>query len=181
MVDRRAGRHEERSFVVGRISRPHGVEGALLVQPDTDRPEVVFVPGRELGVKGTRPGLPAFLTVREAAAHGRGWIVRVEELLDRTMAAQYGGLSLTLPEAELPALEEGEFFLHDLVGLRVSTVSGEALGEVTKVYETRGAPVLGIQVEGRERLVPFHRALVREVDMAEGRLVMELPAGLLEL
>lgn len=167
--------------MVARIIRAHGVNGGLLLRSETDHADEVLAPGRVLEVEDPRPGLPERLTVREAGPHRTGWLLRVEELTDRTLAEQYAGRNLRLGEDQLRALAEDEYFLHDLVGLEVVTEAGEALGEVGRVYETAAAPILGVGVSGRERLIPFRREMVREVDLAAGRLVVELPEGLLDI
>lgn len=168
-------------IVVAKIVRAHGLEGRLLLQLETDSPLVAFAAGRALGVEGARPGLPTSLTVREARPHGRGWILRVEEVPDRTFAEQYAGAWLSLPREELPAPAEDEYFLHELIGLQVVDEALGALGPVDEVYDVPGGPLLAVYVEGRERLFPFRREMVTEVDLAAGRLRTRLPAGLLEV
>lgn len=184
MGESAADRTEEarpRRIVVGRVVRPHGVKGALLVRSETDHPSELFVPGRALGVREPPPGAPSALTLREARPHGSGWLLETGELTDRTMAERYAGRYLTLPREELRELAEEEYFLHDLVGLTVVTTEGRALGEVGRVYETPAAPTLAVSFAGRERLIPFRREVVVAVDLAAGRLVVELPEGLLDI
>lgn len=153
----------------------------MILRLETESPEVVLAPGRGLQVEEARPGLPSRLTVREARPHGRSWILRVEEVPDRTFAEQYAGAWLTLAREELPELGEDEFFLHDLVGLEVVDEVLGPIGPVEEVYDVPGGPLLAVRVEGRERLLPFRREMVAEVDLEDGTVRTRLPAGLLEV
>lgn len=170
----------ERIFVA-RIARAHGLNGGLVLQVETDSPGLVFTPGTVLEVERARPGLPTRLTVREAHAHGRGWILRVEEVSDRTFAEQYAGAWLALPRGQLPELGEDEYFLHDLVGLEVVDEELGPIGKVEDVYDVPGGPLLAVRVEGRERLLPFRSETVAEVDLEAGTVRTRLPVGLLEV
>jgi 16S rRNA processing protein RimM len=78
-------------------------------------------------------------------------------------------------------LEEGEFFLHDLVGLQVETAEGQVIGRVGEVYEAGAGHFLSVVGGERERLIPFSGRLVREVDVEAGRIVIEAIPGLLEI
>ena len=111
----------------------------------------------------------------------RGWLLGVEELHDRTMAEQYAGRYVTLPREQLRDLAEDEYFLHDLLGLRVEDEAGRPLGSVEEVYEAPAGAILGVGEGGRERLVPFRREIVLEVDLEAGRVRVRPPPGLLEL
>lgn len=168
-------------IVVARVSRAHGLAGALHLKSETDYPEEVFAPGRSLRVETDRFGLPRSLTVVSAAPHAGGWLVHVEELEDRRMAEEYRGALLYLSREELRDPGEGEYFLHDLVGLEVVDEETGALGRVRQVYEGPAGAILGVSVEGEEKLVPFSRETVEEVDLGGGRIRVRLPAGLLEL
>jgi len=167
--------------VVARVTRPHGINGGLLLHPETDHPSELFVPGRELRLVEPPEGLPAALTITEAAPHGRGWRMLTEEIADRTAAERFRGVHLAVPHEELPELEENEYFLHDLVGLRVEEADGRELGSVRDVYDGPSGPLLAVEVEGRDRLLPFLPEFVLEVDLEAGLIRVSLPAGLLDI
>lgn len=173
-------------IVVARIVRAHGLQGGLLLHLETNSPEEVFRPGVSLRLLEGHPGLPprelpARLTVTEAAAHGKSWILHAEEIEDRSFAERFAGAWLALPAEELPELREGEYFLHDLLGLEVVDEELGRVGEVEEVYDVPGGPLLAVWVDGRERLLPFRREMVSEVDLDERRVRTRLPAGLLEV
>jgi 16S rRNA processing protein RimM len=87
---------------------------------------------------------------------------------------------LSLPLSELPELEEGEFFVHDLVGYEVVLVGGSLVGSVGRVYDAAGQTILGVDGEGGEQLIPFTGQIVREVKPEALRIVVDPPPGLLE-
>ena len=167
--------------VVARVTRPHGIKGGLLLQSETDHAEELFTPGRVLQLLDPPTGQPAELTIVEAAPHGAVWRVLTEEIADRTSAETFRGVHLAVSYEELPQLADDEYFLHDLVGLRVEDDEGRDVGSVRAVYEGSADPLLAVMVEGRDRFIPFRREFVVEVDLEAGVLRVTLPAGLLNL
>lgn len=172
----------EDPVTVATVRRAHGLEGELLVHLETDHPEEVFAEDRRFHVSGGGPiGLPGDLTLTSARPHGGGWVLGFAEIPDRSLAEMYGGRHLLLPPEELPDRGEDEFFLHELPGMQVRREDGTPVGRVGRVYEVPGAPLLGVQAEGKERLIPFRREFVAGVDRERGVIRIHPPAGLLEL
>ena len=172
---------ESVDVVVGRVGKPHGLRGEVTVEVRTDEPDRRFVVGTTLAAE--RPGGLAApwsaLTVAATRWHQSTLLVRFEELTDRTVAEAARGLLLHVgvPVDESPGDPE-EFYDHQLVGLSAEDLDGGALGEVTAVVH--GAQDL-LQIrtpDGREALVPFVAALVPEVDLAAGRVVVADRPGL---
>jgi 16S rRNA processing protein RimM len=167
--------------VVGRIGKPHGLRGEVTVEVRTDEPDRRFALGTTVRVE--RPGggaapWPA-LTVATSRWHQATLLLRFEEISDRTAAESARGLMLhaTVAADESPDDPE-EFYDHQLVGLAAEDVDGRALGEVTGVLH--GAQdILQIRAtDGRDTLVPFVAALVPEVDVRGGRVVVADRPGL---
>lgn len=167
--------------MVASVNRAQGLAGELQVRLETDEPEQLFTSGRVFEVDEPPLGMPGRLTLETARPHGRGWVLKFEEIGDRGAAERYGRRRLFLPLEELPALEEGEFFLHELVGLEVRDRALGPVGEVTAVYEAAGRPLLQVRSEEREHLVPFGEEFVSRVDREAGVLWIEAPEGLLDL
>jgi 16S rRNA processing protein RimM len=134
------------------------------------------VPGAQLRVEGTR----RVLTVASARDHSGRLLVRFEELEDRTAAEGARGLVLVtdVPAAEVPA-DEGEYYDRQLVGLAVVTGDGTSVGRVLAVLHPAGQDLLEISTVAGPRLVPFVEALVPEVDLPAGRIVVADLPGLL--
>jgi 16S rRNA processing protein RimM len=165
---------------VGRIGRPHGVRGDVVVSVRTDEPELRFALGSRLD---TDPVGLGPLTVAACRWHSGELLVRFEGISDRTTAAGLGGTWLLVDAATLGATgDPDEFRDSDLVGLSVRTVDGAVVGAVDDVLHS-GQDVLVIRPArgGADILVPFVKAIVPEVDVAAGVLVIDPPVGLLNL
>jgi 16S rRNA processing protein RimM len=178
-----SGREAERTVEIGvaRLLRAHGLGGEIFASPTTSDAETLFVPGRVFRVAADGADGPPELVLESARPHKGGFLLRFLGYVDREGAESLRGLEILLPEDELRPLGENEFFLHQLVGLEAWRTDGERIGPVLEVYELGGQVLLGIESEGRERLVPFRRELVDRVDLAAGRVWIDPPPGLLEL
>lgn len=182
-------------LVVGRIGKPHGIRGEVTVEVRTDEPEARFAPGSVLTTEpGARtaapapgPGvpyqIPEQLTVAAARWHQGRLLVAFEGVLDRNVAEALRGTLLGVDSATVEAPEDpDEFHDHQLVGLAVVTPSGEHLGEVARIEHAPASDLLVLRrPEGRTALIPFVRAIVPQVDLAGGRVVVDPPGGLLDL
>lgn len=178
-------RTEPSFLVVGHLNKAHGTKGELFVWPLTDHPESSFAPGVVLymgDATGNVPdaALPSLL-VTGARAFRRGFLVRFEGIEDRDDAQGLQGRYLLRRREELEALQEGEVFYHQLLGMRVVTETGEDVGIVAEVYELRPADLLEVRGPAGIVHIPFLESIVRVVDTAEGILVIDPPEGLLDL
>ncbi len=167
-------------LVVGRIRRPHGIRGDVSVEVRTDDPGGRFVVG---SVLRTDPAAPGPLTLTASRWHSGSLILSFAEIGDRTAAGDLRGTWLVVDSGEVaPTDDPDEFHDYELIGLAVATTGGEPVGVVTDVLH-HGQDLLVIKpAAGRgpgELLVPFVAALVPEVDVAGGRLVIDPPPGLL--
>jgi 16S rRNA processing protein RimM len=165
-------------LVVGRIRRPHGVRGDVSVEVRTDDPADRFTVGAKLA---TDPAERGPLTLEASRWHSGNLLLRFAEVPDRTAAEQLRGTWLVVDSADLgPTGDPDEFHDHELIGLAAVTVGGEPVGLVTDVRH-HGQDLLVIKSPaGPELLVPFVAAIVPEVDVAAGRLVLDPPPGLLD-
>lgn len=165
---------------VGRIGRPHGIRGDVVVGVRTDEPEARFAVGARLD---TDPPGKGPLTVAAVRWQSGELIVRFKGIKDRTVAGELGGTWLIIDSAALAPLDDpDEFRDHELVGLTVRTATGVVVGEVTDVLH-HGQDLLAVKPAsaGAEILVPFVKAIVTDVDIAGGTLVIDPPPGLLNL
>jgi 16S rRNA processing protein RimM len=167
--------------VVGRIGKPHGLRGEVTVEVRTDEPELRFAEGARLVAQPPRGSASAQRTLEVTSTrwHQTTLLVRFAELTDRTAAEGARG---TLLVAEVPAdatpEDPDEFYDHQLVGLRVDDLDGASIGEVTGVLHGAQDLLQVRALDGRDTLVPFVAALVPEVDLAEGRVVVADRPGL---
>jgi 16S rRNA processing protein RimM len=163
---------------VGRIGRPHGVRGYVVVGVRTDEPELRFAPGSRLD---TDPEDVGPLTVVAARSHSGELLVRFEGVKDRDAAAELRGTWLIIDSSTLaPTGDPDEFHDHELIGLTVRTVDGTEVGVVEDVLHS-GQDLLTVRAGSREILVPFVKAIVTDVDVTNGVLVIDPPPGLIDL
>ncbi|HKN98751.1 MAG TPA: ribosome maturation factor RimM [Pseudonocardiaceae bacterium] len=168
--------------MVGRIVKPHGIRGELVVDSSTDSAEHRFAVGSVLFVTA-RDGSPErALTVTAARPHTGRLLVRFEGVDDRDTAEALRGVVLSANATELPPIDDpDEFYDHQLEGLAVRTVTGAAVGTVREVVHGAGSDLLVVDRDGGgEALIPFVRQIVPEVDVPGGRIVLDPPPGLLE-
>ena len=164
---------------VGRIGRPHGIRGDVVVGVRTDEPELRFARGSRLD---TDPADVGPLTVAAIKWHSGELLVRFEGIGDRDAAAELRGTWLTVDSATIaPPADPDEFRDADLVGLSVRTLDGTPVGTVDDVLHS-GQDVLVIKSpDGRDIMIPFVKPLVPDVDVKSGFLVVDPPDGLLNL
>ena len=152
---------------VGRIGRAHGLRGEVAVTLSTDRTERVAV-GSRLHVD------ERVLTVVAARPHQGRWLVRFEEVGDRTAAEALRGEVL---RAEPLEGIDDVLWVHELVGAEVRDTTGASIGPVLAVEDNPASDLLVVEVDGREVLVP----IVFVVEQADGVVVIDPPEGLLDL
>jgi 16S rRNA processing protein RimM len=167
--------------VVGRVGKPHGVRGEVTVEVRTDEPERRFFVGATLLAQPPR-GSASGLTSLEVVAsrwHQSTLLVRFAEIGDRTAAE---GARNTLLLAEVPAdrspEDPEEFYDHQLVGMTVVDLEQAVIGEIAGVVHGAQDLLEVRATDGRTTLVPFVAALVPEVDVAAGRVVVADRPGL---
>jgi 16S rRNA processing protein RimM len=170
--------------VVARIGKPHGLNGEVTVQLHTTDPDARLAVGAVLDTEAaTGTGVPRALTVRSTRVHNGIWLVAFEEIPDRTGAESLRGTRLVVEGPAPVADEEDDVWAEaDLVGLRVVDPQGAVLGEVAGLVVGAAQDRLVVRLpDGRSAEVPFVEAIVPEVDVEGGRVVLDAPPGLLDL
>jgi 16S rRNA processing protein RimM len=167
-------------LIIGRILRPHGVRGEVVVDVRTDSPAERYTAG---AVLATDPAAAGPLTVAEVRPHQGRYLITFEGIADRDVADRLRGVLLCVDSASVPEPEDpDEFNDHRLVGLRAQTPAGEEIGTVVRIDHVPANDLLVVRrPDGRDALVPFVRAIVPEVDLAGGRVVVTAPEGLFDL
>lgn len=161
--------------VVGRIVRPHGLRGELVVEVRTDDPEARFRPGVEYATK--RGPLKA-VSVRW---HQGRPMIGFEGVSGRTEAEAWRGVLLAV-DVDEDDLADDEFRDDDLVGLHVIETDGSAVGVVARVEHGAGHETLVVKRQGTHPArIPFVAEMVTEIDFDGEIVVVDLPPGLLEL
>lgn len=160
----------ESMVVMGRVSGVFGVRGWLRIYSEAEP------------VNGILDYSPWYLRidgqwhpfdVLEGRPHGKGVVVRLRGINDRDAAAGYVQCEIAVPHTELPALEEGDYYWADLIGLQVQTTAGVELGRVVDLMETGANDVLVVRGE-RERLIPYDpEGVIEMIDLAAGRMTVD--------
>jgi len=164
---------------VGRVARAHGIRGHVIVNPETDFPESRFRAGAALWM--LRDGHAAPVTVESVRFHQGRPILGLAGVATMNDAVALAGAELRVPAAALQPLGDGEFYRHDLVGCRVSSRDGTAVGTVLRVEGDRGSSRLVVEAGGGEVLVPLAVEICVRIDPAAGEIVIDPPDGLLDL
>ena len=165
--------------LVGRVARPHGIRGQVVVNPETDFVAVRFHAGARMWSR--LQGRETVLTIAAARVEGRRPIVAFDGYATVEAAEALAGAELRVPESELQALPDGSYYLHQLAGCRVETVEGAVIGTVRRVDGGAAAAMLVVDGSRGEVLVPFVHEICVGIDIAERMIRVRMPEGLLEL
>ncbi len=174
---------------VGRVRRPHGVRGELVVEALADGPDAILAPGRRVfqgALAGDlwfdpRSSTPRELTVTNLRPFKEGWLVTFEGVADRTEAERWNGRHLLVPVDELSEPDDGEVFAHELVGMMlVDATDGAEIGEVVEFYELPQGLLLEFRAGSGTAQLPFVDEFVEAVDREARRISVRLPEGLLD-
>ena len=165
--------------VVGRVARPHGLKGQVVVKPETDFVEERFAKGATVWTR-SNAGEERLTVSSLRLQNGRpivGFVGfdRIEDV------ERLAGLELRVPEDALQPLQPGTYYEHQLIGCLVETTAGDAVGEVTKVEGGAGASRVVVNGPRGEILIPLAVDICVEIDVARKRIRIDAPEGLLEL
>jgi len=167
-------------LTLGKVSGVFGIKGWLKVRSYTDCPESIFVyPGWTLV---SADGTSLAVELEGWKAKGKGLIAKVKGVSDRSAALLLAGAEIRLNARHLPELDEGEFYLYQLQGLRVFNLQQDFLGEISNVLETGANDVLVVSpcpesLDVRERLIPYLSGqTIIEVQLTSGRVLVDWPA-----
>ncbi|HYC47952.1 MAG TPA: ribosome maturation factor RimM [Burkholderiales bacterium] len=153
---------------MGRITGAFGIKGWVKVQPFTATPKDLLA-YRDWWVE-TEGGWQS-TQIEESQVQGAAVAVRFAGCTDRDEAARYRGREVAVPREVFPEAETNEYYWADLIGLSVVNTQGEALGTVSRLFETGANDVLVVEgPNATERLIPFIEEVVLEVDLA-GRTI----------
>src|SRR4030088_47965 len=156
---------------VARIGAAHGVRGAVKLWTFTEDPFAVKAYGPLLTKDGTRSFEVA--TAREAKGH---LVATLKGIATREDAERLNGVELYVAREKLPATDENEYYHADLIGLTAVDAANEPLGRVIAIHNFGAGDIIEIApAHGATMLLPFTNAVVPSVDLAGGRVIIELP------
>jgi 16S rRNA processing protein RimM len=174
-------------IIVGRVRKAHGIRGEVVVEVITDAPDAAFASGRRV-FAGTVAGDLApnrlELHVRTSRPFNEGLLVGFAEVPDRNAAETWRGRYLLLPVKELPAPDESEVYVHELVGMRVELGDGQLVGTVEEIYELPQGLAIDVRraapLEASTVMLPYDERTIASVDKATRTIVVTPAEGMLE-
>jgi 16S rRNA processing protein RimM len=156
---------------IARIGAAHGVRGAVKLWTFTDDPLAV----KSYGPLTTKDGARQFevTQAREAKDH---LVATLKGITTREEAERLNGIELYVARDQLPATDDDEYYHADLIGLAAVNAANEPLGRVIAIHNFGAGDIIEIAPpQGTSLLLPFTNAVVPTVDIAAGRVVIELP------
>jgi len=156
---------------LGAVIAAHGIKGEVKVKTFTSSPEALSAYGPLATDSGHALTIVALNPVKGDEA-----IVRFQGIDDRNAAENLKGRQLFVARASLPEPEADEFYLADLVGLRVEDRAGTHLGKVRAIHNFGAGDIIELErAGGGTEFIPFNSSVTREIDVAKGRIVIEPP------
>ena len=165
--------------LVGRIARPHGLKGHVVVNPETDFAQERFATGAALWTRAAHGDEQ--LVIKESRLQGARPVIQFAGFDRIEDAERLSGQELRVPEESLQPLTEGTYYQHQLIGCVVETAGGERIGEVARVDGGTAGSLLAIDGPKGEILIPLAVDICTSVDVAAKRITVQPPEGLLEL
>ena len=167
----------EKLVLVGKITGAFGVKGELRIAAYTESP-LALINFRSL----LKENGELALTLLSGRSFKGGVIARAKDVESKTDADRLRGIKLFAPRSALPPVEEDEFYLTDLIGLKAETADGAALGKVKAVQNFGAGDILEVEPGGGRKsfYLPFTREVVPEVDIPGGRIVADPPTEVSE-
>ncbi|WP_033169093.1 ribosome maturation factor RimM [Selenomonas sp. ND2010] len=160
---------KKKRVTIGKVGAAHGIHGEMRIIPLTDFTE------RFASMKEVMVG-DELLHIESCKYHKQYVLMKFREYPIREDAMRLTGKLLTVDRSEAAPLAEGEYYTFDIIGLTVYDVSGKELGRVENVLRTGSNDVYQARrLDGGELLIPALKAVVKEIDIAGGRMVIDMP------
>ena len=163
---------------IGEIATTHGIAGWLKLNPyNLDSPllsaltEVILV----------KDEAQTAIEVESARPHRRQILLKLCGINDIESARRWVGSTLAVPEEALAPPIPGQYYHYQVIGLEVFDTNGGRIGVVTQIWSTPGSELYVVAGLDKEHLIPAVKEMISEVDFAAGRMIVDLPAGLLDL
>lgn len=165
------------TLVIGKIGAPHGIVGEIKVFPITEDP-ARFEDLKKFYVK-SKDGFDCY-TISKIKYQKSNLIVKLKEINDRNTAEELKGKLIEIDRADGIPLEEDEYYIVDLIGLKV--YEGDVLlGVLNDVIQSGGTDIYSIKTEGKDILVPAVAQYILDIDMDNKKIQVQIPDGLKEL
>jgi 16S rRNA processing protein RimM len=161
-------------LVVGKVRRPHGVRGDVVVEIYNDSPEGL-APNRSIFIGENH----VRMIIARRRKHNEGLLLGFEGVSSPEQAGRYRNQILSIAVSEMPVLSKGRYYFHDLIDLRVIDESGKDLGTLSEILETGANDVYVVKTSnGKDLLLPAISDVVMKVDLVAKYMQVRLLSGL---
>ncbi|MGL4208750.1 MAG: ribosome maturation factor RimM [Candidatus Adiutrix sp.] len=169
-------------IALGHIARPHGVHGAVVLVPYTDNLDLILK-SQNLLIQSPNATHLAPLEIAKGKVANQGLIIKIKNITTREAALGLKGHKVGLTREHLPNTDDDELYLADILGMKVETIEGEHLGEVTNFIEVGNTFLLVVILAPNtdEKLIPFHDEFIASVDSTQRLILIDPPLGFLDL
>jgi 16S rRNA processing protein RimM len=168
----------ERLIPLGEIVATHGIAGWLKLKPYNPQSTSLFST-QEIVLE--KDGVRSPHRLKAIKPHKNHLLVLFEAVEGINEAEKWIGSTLSVAEIDLPPLGPGEYYYYQALGLEVFDTQGERIGKVERVLSTPGGDLYIVQGKANEYLIPVTKEIIEKVDFPAGRMIINPPAGLLDL
>ncbi|MBF0319603.1 MAG: 16S rRNA processing protein RimM [Nitrospirae bacterium] len=165
-------------MIIGRIIKPWGVNGEIKAQL-SDISEDTFAAIDEVALLNSAGAFNRTVNITSRKFRHDCVILKFEGIDSPEAALCYNGASMEAEGVELPPLEDGQYYKHDIIGLDIVATSGERLGKVSDVLSFPANDVYVMDYNGKECLIPAIADVIKEINIAGGHIKIEILEGLL--
>lgn len=159
---------------MAQVLSAHGIRGELKCRVITDFPKQRFKRGNRVLIRGDA------YTVQSARIQGNALLLKLAEVADRNAAETFRGADVEVRTEDAGALPKGQFYWHQVIGLQVIDITtSEELGTVADIIETGANDVYLVRGARGEVLIPAIKDVVKDIDLANGRMLIEPLPGML--
>ncbi|KAB2337487.1 ribosome maturation factor RimM [Cytobacillus depressus] len=170
----------EKWFNVGKIVNTHGIRGEVRIISKTDFADKRYKSGNKLFLFMPQSNTPIELTVKSHRTHKNFDLVTFEGHDNINQVENMKGGILKVSESQLGALEEDEYYYHEIIGCTVTTLAGEEIGEIREILSPGANDVWVIKGNGsKEILIPYIEDVVKEVNIKDKLIKIDPIEGLL--
>jgi len=163
---------------VGKIINVHGIKGEVKIFPLTDDINR-FYSLKKVYLDQENSILP--LTISNIRIHKNVVLASFNEIVDRNQAEQYKGLFIIINREDAIELSENQYFICDLIGIKVYSLEGKLIGNIKDILQTGPTDIYVIETNNKDVLVPALKDIFKEIDINKKIAKADIPKDLMEL
>jgi 16S rRNA processing protein RimM len=169
----------ENLIVVGRVSRPHGVKGEVRIECFNPEDPSFFFRYQKIFIQGEK-GSPQLYRPLAVRPHKHGIVAQLEGIQNKDEAERLKGKLVLIDPAELPTLNENEYYWYEILGMRVVTELGGEVGKITDIVQTRSNDVYVVSKGRKEILIPAIKEVIIAIEKGSRTMIIRPLKGFFE-